>query len=391
MSTENTDKTGVNWGGLASCAVAAVWLVHGLYNKLLHGSPRHLAIVQAVPGLAGVVGERVLVGVGLLEVAIALWVFSGRAAYICAAVQTTALLSMNAIELSVARPLLLWPAGLVPLNLGFLTLAWFGAATRRSALTWRVRLRRHPVAVSARLEECLTLTYALPSHVLARLLPPGLELDTFGGYGFVAIALVRTRALRPAGLPAWLGQEFFLSGYRVFTICRPADPDARPMRGLWILRSDADRRRMVAGANLLTHYNYHRCDARIVADAHRRDVSVRTDDGRGDLEIGADLSRATLPPGSPFPSIRDARRFAGPLPFTFDYEAETNAIIAVNATRTHWQPAPVTVHVRRTAFFDDPAFDGCTPILAAAFHVSGVDYRWARGVRYPLAAAQVRP
>ena len=28
--------------------VAAVWLVHGLFNKLLGGSPRHLAIVQAV-------------------------------------------------------------------------------------------------------------------------------------------------------------------------------------------------------------------------------------------------------------------------------------------------------------------------------------------------------
>jgi hypothetical protein len=27
-------------GFLLSCVVAAVWLVHGLYNKLLHGSPR---------------------------------------------------------------------------------------------------------------------------------------------------------------------------------------------------------------------------------------------------------------------------------------------------------------------------------------------------------------
>ena len=46
-----------------------MWLVHGLYNKLLGGSPRHLAIVQSVPGLAGAAGERVLTMIGLFEVA----------------------------------------------------------------------------------------------------------------------------------------------------------------------------------------------------------------------------------------------------------------------------------------------------------------------------------
>ena len=40
--------------------VASVWLIHGLYNKLLGGSPRHLAIVQSVPGFAGAAGSRVL-------------------------------------------------------------------------------------------------------------------------------------------------------------------------------------------------------------------------------------------------------------------------------------------------------------------------------------------
>ena len=43
--------------------VASVWLVHGLYNKLLHGSARHLAIVQSVPGLAARRGEHALIAV----------------------------------------------------------------------------------------------------------------------------------------------------------------------------------------------------------------------------------------------------------------------------------------------------------------------------------------
>jgi hypothetical protein len=44
---------------------------------------------------------------------------------------------------------------------------------------------------------------------------------------------------------------------------------------------------------------------------------------------------AALPAGSPFSSVREARRFAGPLPFTFDYEEQTHSIVAVYATRTN--------------------------------------------------------
>src|SRR4051794_10304319 len=88
--------------------VAAVWLIHGLYNKLLDGSPRHLQIVQSTPGLDGATGEYALYVIGGGEVAIALWVLSGFTPRLCAAVQTLCLLSMNVLELAFARHLLLW-------------------------------------------------------------------------------------------------------------------------------------------------------------------------------------------------------------------------------------------------------------------------------------------
>jgi uncharacterized protein YqjF (DUF2071 family) len=361
--------------------VAAVWLVHGLFNKLLAGSPRHLAIVQSVPGLGGVTGERVLTAVGVAEVAIALWVLSGWRPRLCAATQTLALLSMNLVELTYARPLLLWPAGLIPLNLAFLALAW-AAADARAPFRLRARLRRHPVPIKAHFRDCLTLTYALPPEILRPLLPPGLELDTAGGYGFVAVALVQTESLRPAGMPAALGQDFFLVGYRVFTTFRA--PNGRRLRGLRILRSDANRRLMVSGGNLLTHYNYHRCTSSVAAAEGHMSVVVSTPDHGGDVRLTADLSNGSLPAGSPFASVREARRFAGPLPFTFDFEADTHAIIAIQATRANWRPEPMSVDVERLSFFDQPAFRGCAPRLAAAFHVADIDYRWERGVRFGI-------
>lgn len=362
-------------------SVASVWLVHGLYNKLLGGSPRHLAIVQSVPGLAGAAGVRMVTAVGLFEVAIALWILSGRWARRCAATQTAALLSMNVVELTFARHLLLWPAGLLPLNLTFLALAWAAAGARWPAML-RARLRRHPIPIEAHFDHGLTLVYALPAELLRPLVPRGLELETFGGHGFVAVAMVQTRSLRPAGLPKSLGRDFFLAGYRVFV--RFHTDDGRTLRGLRILRSDADRWSMVAGGNLLTHYNYRRCETGVQSSADVVHVSVSTPDGTGDLDVTAHLRTRDLPAGSPFRTLRDAQRFAGPLPFTFDFEPETNSIVAIQARRTAWRPAPIAVDVRRLAFFDQPRFKGCAPILAAAFHVAEVDYRWERGVRHAL-------
>ena len=102
-----------------------------------------------------------------------------------------------------------------------------------------VWLRRHPLAIRTTLHDCITLTYALPAAVLRPMLPPGLELETIGDDGFVAIAVVQARGLRPAGLPAALGQDFFLAGYRIFTRFRNAE--GRSLRGLRILRTDTDR------------------------------------------------------------------------------------------------------------------------------------------------------
>src|SRR5688572_20863906 len=131
-------------GRVSALVVASTWLIQGLYSKLLGGSPRHLQIVQSTPGLDGAAGEYALVAIGATEAAIAVWVLSGYAARSCAATQTVVLLSMNVVELTFARHLLLWPAALIPVSLGFLTLAWI-AAEPRGLARLRARLRRHPI------------------------------------------------------------------------------------------------------------------------------------------------------------------------------------------------------------------------------------------------------
>ena len=47
-------------------------------------------------------------------------------------------------------------------------------------------------------------------------------------------------------------------------------------------------------------------------------------------------------------------------------------------------PKPIKVEVRQATFFNQSAFNNVRPILANAFIVSGIPYRWKRGVREPL-------
>jgi hypothetical protein len=245
-------------------------------------------------------------------------------------------------------------------------------------------LKRHPLPIAAHFEFCLVLTYAYPAKVLAPLLPPGLDLDTYEDYGFLAIALVSTRQLRPAGLPGWVGRSFFLSGYRIFA--RYQTRANRRLRGLRILRSDTDRRTMAVFGNLLTHYNYQLAHVQVDRDNRSVHVQIGTPDAAADLDVTADIGTSAdhLPEGSPFPDFRTARLFAGPLPYTFDYEQETHSVIRIEGVRKQWNPRPVSVTVRKAGFLESFPFSEHPPLLANAFYLEDVPYMWRRGVREEL-------
>lgn len=245
-------------------------------------------------------------------------------------------------------------------------------------------LRRHKVPIQAHLAASLVLAYAVPEQTLKPLLPPGLVLDTYEGFGFLAIAMVEARGLSPKLLPAALGLNFFLAGYRVFTRYKTAS--GRTIRGLRILRSDTDRRSMRVFGNLLTHYRYELSQCRTRRTSVSYAVDIETPQGDADLSVVADLSRdaEAPPPGSPFADLREARKFAGPLPFTFDYEPETHSMIRVEGVRQQWNPRPVSVRVRRNRFLEQEIFRATPATLANAFYLEDVPYFWKAGVRERL-------
>ncbi len=245
------------------------------------------------------------------------------------------------------------------------------------------RLKRHPIAMASHFRHCLVVTYALPADALIPLLPPGLTLDTLDNYGFVAVALVQVEHMRPAAVPPGLGFSCTLAGYRIFA--RFTTPQNSRWRGLRILRSETNNRFIQFGGNFLTHYNYHFAHSKYECTCeHLRVQSTAKDGLQVDISARIDQPAATLPAGSVFNDFTQARRFAGPLPYTFDYEPQTHSIIAIRGDRPHWNPMPVEVEVHRCDFIAQPPFAEHFPILSNAFYVSDIPYRWQRGIQFRL-------
>lgn len=88
-------------------------------------------------------------------------------------------------------------------------------------------LKRHAMPNRAQLAASLVLAYAIPEDTLRPFLAPTLELDTYRGIGFLAIAMVETRNLRPSFLPASCGMDFFLAGYMDFHSTRKSQSQCK--------------------------------------------------------------------------------------------------------------------------------------------------------------------
>lgn len=213
------------------------------------------------------------------------------------------------------------------------------------------------------------MTFAAPEALLLPLVAPGLSLDTFKQRGFLAVACVKTTRLRPRGFPERIGMDFFLVGYRLFV--RFDSSSGRRYRGLQILGSETDRWGMALGGRILTHYAYRKVRA-TVARNHSA-LHVATSSG---LNVAV-REQGELPAGSVFDEVAEARRYAGPMPFTFASVRGGRAIVRVEGSRVHWQPRLVAVQSVSAPFLERLTPDA---VPAAAFLVEHVDYEWKRGV-----------
>jgi hypothetical protein len=91
---------------IVNILIALVWLVNGLYCKVLNYVPRHQLIVARILGddYAGIL-TRVI---GISEIGMAIWILTGIKHRWCAIAQILLVATMNIIEFILAPDLLLF-------------------------------------------------------------------------------------------------------------------------------------------------------------------------------------------------------------------------------------------------------------------------------------------
>jgi hypothetical protein len=235
-------------------------------------------------------------------------------------------------------------------------------------------LKDHPFAVEAFFESSLVLTFAVPKEELQNLIPDCLQLDTYQDqWAFVAVAMVQTKNLRPKGFPKFMGNNFFLIGYRVFV--RYTNNAGKRLRGLYILKSETNKKKMEFMGNLFTHYNYTTTD--ITEFEQKNTKTITSNKSNFNITIGNTADNIPLPQHSPFPDWAAARRFAGPLPFTFTYNKETKEVLIIEGVRQNWTPSPVKVIDYSFDFLNTLKLEN--PVLANAFIIKNIPYYWKKG------------
>ena len=84
-----------------------------------------------------------------------------------------------------------------------------------------------------------------------------------------------------------------------------------------------------------------------------------------------------MPAHSPFADWREARRFAGPLPFTFTYNQNDKKVLIIEGVREDWKPMPVKVIEYKFSFIENYNLNDVK--LANAFIIRNIPYHWKKG------------
>lgn len=110
--------------------IGLVWLINGLFCKVMNGFPRHREIVATILGEDHAVLLTVLIGCG--EIFLAVWIWSGRFRILCGWTQIALVIGMNVIEQFLVPELLLWGRWNFLWAMGFSIVVWLSSIRKKT-------------------------------------------------------------------------------------------------------------------------------------------------------------------------------------------------------------------------------------------------------------------
>ena len=231
---------------------------------------------------------------------------------------------------------------------------------------------KNALPMQAFIRRCWLATHRIPEADARAFLPPELSPVTHDGFAFLNTVIARMEAMRPQGLPAFLGLDYWHVGYRLYAKTVTAEGE---QEGLYFLRSDCDRRILAMAGNLLSDFRFHTARIEVAGATSTTSIRVETRGARVELDLSGQ-AETRLGAGSPFETLAEAETFLKykPCGLAAAGRGRVNAI-PIRRDETAWHAKPAQVLRQHWEFLD--LFPNAHPELV--FEVAPIEYRFGRG------------
>jgi uncharacterized protein YqjF (DUF2071 family) len=227
----------------------------------------------------------------------------------------------------------------------------------------------NPIPMQARIRECWMLAYRVPVEAVVSQVPSPLRLITRDGFAFLNVVIAGMDAMRPEGLPASLGMDYWHVGYRLHVEAQTVEGRKE---GLYFLRSECDARLLGWAGNLLTQFRFHPASLEVHRGAK---VGVTVESRGGGGAVVLDLQRTfERPADSIFATKEESESVLRYNPLGLA-AADEQHVALLDIEHGPWSLRSMDVVSHDFAFVK--AIPGAT--LEAAFELDAIDYHFQRG------------
>lgn len=196
----------------------------------------------------------------------------------------------------------------------------------------------------------LLVNFRCDPEVLARQLPAPFRPQLHRGHALVGICLIRLRAVRPRGLPAWLGIRSENAAHRAAVHW---DADGRQHTGVFVRRRDTGSwLNAVAGGRLFPG-EHHRARFAVQETGARIAIAMHSDDGSADLAVAGAVA-GDWPVSSVFASQDEASAFFAAGSVGWSVTGRPGRFDGLELRCERWQVEALAVTEVMSRWFDDP-------------------------------------
>lgn len=219
------------------------------------------------------------------------------------------------------------------------------------------------------------LNYRASPEVVKKLLPDCFTPTLVRGCAMVGMCLMRLEALRPAGLPAWIGLTSENAEHR-FAV-NWTGPQGQNCSGVFIPRRDTNSHlvaltggRLFSGCHHYAHFEVNDTVKRISIRVMNKGMNQPL------LEFAGKPTRA-LPHRSVFKSIHDASAFSEQGSTGYSARSGSNTLDGLKLQTNYWQATPFHVPVVYSSFFENRSiFPKGTIAFDHALLMRDIPHQW---------------